>query len=152
MRALEKIELLVGIPSDDETHLGDDPGPNARTDGPATNALIGYVQNYGSPARNIPARPFMEPGIANGMPKAEPYLKAAATAATGGDLGRAERNIMAAGLVLQGAVRLEITEGDFAPLAPATIAARRRAGQQGELRPLIVSGQLRRSVSFVIRK
>lgn len=152
MRDLAKMQLLVGIPSDDEPNLGDGSGSNVRNDGPATNALIAYVAENGSPARNIPARPFLVPGVEAGMPQAEPYLKAAAEAAISGSTGAVERNLMAAGLVLQGAVRQEITTGDFAPLAPSTVAARRRRGHQGEIRPLLDSGQLRAAVNFLVRK
>ena len=50
---LSKVDILVGIPHGE-----------ARTDGDGlTNAQIGYLQETGSPAMNIPARAFLVPGV-----------------------------------------------------------------------------------------
>jgi hypothetical protein len=52
---LSNKDVLVGIP---------DSAPE-RTDTPITNAQIGYVMETGSPAHNVPARPFLVPGVAD---------------------------------------------------------------------------------------
>jgi hypothetical protein len=152
---LSKTKLMVGFPSDDDEKLGTG-GPDARTDGPATNALLAYVHETGSPARNIPARPFLHPGVEDGLSQVEPHLRAAATAALepAGATEKVKKEFVAAGLILQGSVRTKITVGPFVPLAESTKAARRRkhpaAGD--EVTPLIDTGQLRAAVNFVIRK
>ena len=46
-------EVLVGIPEDNTERVNGDE---------ATNAQLGYVHEFGSPAKNIPARPFLIPG------------------------------------------------------------------------------------------
>jgi hypothetical protein len=49
-------------------------------------------------------------------------------------------------------VRAFITAGQgFAPLAAATLAARRRKGRTGT-KPLIDTGQLRRAITYVLRR
>lgn len=57
-----------------------------------------------------------------------------------------------AGLVAQAAVKNTLRAGEgFPPLADATLAARKRAGFTGT-KPLIWTGQLLNSVTYVIRK
>ena len=75
---------------------------------------------------------------------------------------------MAAGLVAQNGIKDIITAGNFEPLALSTVRARAKRGSAGALaeiqsrdagnapnsentRPLIDTGQLRNSISFVIR-
>ena len=53
IHTLETNRVLVGIPQE----------KNARNDGQMTNASIGYIQENGSSANNIPARPFLIPGV-----------------------------------------------------------------------------------------
>jgi hypothetical protein len=48
---LTKSELFVGIPED------------SLRDTDITNSALGYIHEFGSPANNIPARPFLYPGI-----------------------------------------------------------------------------------------
>jgi hypothetical protein len=55
-----------------------------------------------------------------------------------------------AGLIAESSVRKKINEGPFEPLAPKTLQERKRRGRTGE-KPLIDTGQLRNSVTYVIR-
>lgn len=139
-RALERRQVMVGVPS---TTAG-------REDGPITNAVIGYIQEHGSPAQNIPARPFLVPGVEDGEPKFTPRLKAAAQAALDGDVRKVEQRLHEAGLLAQNAVRAKMSEGIPPPLAPRTLAARRARGRTGEV-PLIDTGALHQSITYVLR-
>ena len=57
-----------------------------------------------------------------------------------------------AGLVAQAAIKNTLRSGEgFPPLADATLAARKRAGFTGT-KPLIWTGQLLNSITYVIRK
>lgn len=133
--------VLVGIPADN----------NARKDGPITNAALGYVHENGSAAHNIPPRPFLVPGMKVAAPKCADVLKGYAKKAVTGD-ATIDQGLNAAGLVAQSAVKNRIRSGEgFAPLQPATIAARKRQGKQGE-KPLIRTGQLMNSITYVVRK
>lgn len=145
---LPRREVLVGIP---ELRTQRSTLEEAQ---PLTNAAIGYIHENGAPEMNIPARPFLLPGIRNARAEIAKYMRQAAEAlmARGqeGAMDKAERAMHAAGLVAVNAVQSKITEGPFAPLAPATIAARLRRGRTGT-RPLIDTGQLRRAITYVIR-
>ena len=57
MASLAKTHILVGIASGSK---GD-----ARTDGGPKNHELGFIHEYGSPSSNIPARPFLIPGVRN---------------------------------------------------------------------------------------
>lgn len=144
VEALTRSEVLVGIPAGP-------PRDDALAQGiTVTNAEIGYLNEFGSPAMNIPARPFLIPGVTDARDKVAAALLAGARAALSDNPGPADASLMRAGIVAQTSVQLRITEGPFVPLAPATIAKRREQGHAGT-KPLLMSGMLRRSVQFVVR-
>lgn len=145
LKALTTREVLIGIP---ESTSAREPDP----DEPAhlNNAQIAYLQETGVPEKNIPARPFLGPGVAGIGDDAARRLKAGAQKALSGDLEAVEKTLNAVGLVGQNAVREKITDGPFAPLKPSTLANRKRRGRKGE-KPLIDSGQLRNAVTYVVR-
>lgn len=137
-------EILVGIPQANTERRNDD-------NTSITNAEIGYLQETGSPAMNIPARPFLVPGIEEVQKPIVGQLEKAARAAIDGQSDAVDKAFHAAGMIGQNGVRKRINNGDFQPLAEATLAARRRRGRTGT-KPLIDTGQLRNSVTYVIRK
>lgn len=137
---LAKKDVLVGIP---------DSAPG-RNDGPISNAAIGYIQETGSPANNIPARPFLIPGVKDAQKDIAARFGAGAKQALSGNGTAAEASLHAAGLIGQNAARRKINNGPFEPLKESTLAARRRRGRTGT-RPLIDTGQLRNSLTYVIR-
>jgi hypothetical protein len=136
-------EILVGIPQANTARRNDD-------DTSITNAEIGYIQETGSPAMNIPARPFLVPGVQAVEQGITKQLEKAAHAALDGSRLDVEKSFHAAGMVAQNGVRHQINDGDFKPLAEVTLAARRARGRTGT-KPLIDTGQLRNSVTYVIR-
>lgn len=135
-------DVLVGIPE----------GSTDRKSGdPATNALIGYVQEFGSPANNIPARPFLIPGVQDIQKPAADRLKVAAQRALSGDLSQAEKQLHAAGLMGQNSARAKVNSNIQPKLSERTLAARRARGVTRE-NTLVDSGQLRNAITYVIRK
>lgn len=164
-------QVLVGIP-DSTTSREQEEGS------PITNAALGYIHEFGSPDANIPARPFLIPGVEKAREGATERLKAAAKAALDGDKASVDRHLNAAGTLAANSARNEIQTGDFVPLKPGTIANRHRARgtasmrksetdylemvKEGEspeaaqestgIRPLINTGQLRNSLTYVVRK
>ncbi|WP_429498952.1 hypothetical protein ACQUFY_08495 [Robbsia andropogonis] len=136
---LTKRQVLVGIPD----------GAPSRQDTPQSNAQIGYLQETGSPANNIPARPFLVPGVADVQEQVAEILQGGVKEALSGRA--ALPRMHGAGMVAQGAVRRKITNGPFQDLAPATIAARQARGRTGT-KPLIDTGQLRNSITYVVRE
>ena len=142
---LTRKDVLIGIP-EAETNRQDEDGGSA----PATNAALGYIHEHGSPANNIPARPFLIPGVKDAQGAIEKRLKQAADAALKGDKAAVDRQMHSAGIEAQNSVKTKINSGDFEPLAPATLAQRKARGRTGT-KPLIDTGQLRNSITYVVR-
>ena len=117
MARLRKMRLLVGIPGD----AGNQPGSKVPL------AVVGYIQELGDDELRIPARPFLVPGtesVKDDVAKQMAY--AAAMVLAGAPAAAAAAQLQAAGTLAVAAVKKRMNEGPFAPLAPATIAARAR--------------------------
>ena len=164
-------QVLVGYP--DSTSDRDE-----ETDGPMTNATLGYIHENGSPKANIPERPHLVPGVRKAEERAVAYMEKAAKATLSRDPKRANAYLNDAGIVAMNSARNEITTGDFVPLQPGTVAARHRsrktksmrkseikyleliaqgmapgaAQDAAGIRPLINTGQLRNAITYVLRK
>ena len=138
LAAVAQRDVLVGVPAGE-----------ARDDGPS-NAEIGYQNEFGSPANNIPARPHLLPGVAAVQDKVASKLTQAADAAATGRPSDAERQLHAAGLLAQNSVRRTLTTTAYRPLSERTLAERRARGRTGT-KPLIDTGQYRRSITYVVR-
>jgi len=176
INALVKKKVLVGIPESTAERSDDE------DEGPMNNATLGYIHENGSPAANIPARPFLIPGVEDVEDKIASRLKKASKAAVDGKSGEVDRQFEAAGMIAEQSVKNKINDGDFAPLKPSTIANRRRSrgtesmrdsekeymeliasGAQAAgmslseieseagIQPLVNTGQLRNSITHVIR-
>lgn len=133
--------VLIGIPAEKAP----------RKDGDETNAEIGYLHEHGSPARNIPARPFLKPGVEQAAQKCADVLgKFAKTAFNNPD--DIDKGLNAAGLIAQTSVKKRIISGEgFAPLSARTLAERKRSGAKGT-KPLIRTAQLLNSITYVVRE
>ena len=141
IKAMLGKQVLVGIP---DANAG-------RKDGAITNAALGYIHENGSPARNIPARPFLIPGVAAVKAKTVSILKRAAEDGLENP-SAVDKGLNAAGLVAVASVKNRIRNGEgFAPLSEATIAERKRKGAKGT-KPLIRTGQLLNSITYVVRE
>lgn len=140
LKTLANKDVLVGIPeSKDE-----------RDDGDIGNAAIGYINENGSPAQNIPPRPHLKPGVKSVEQDFMPHLKAAAQKALEGNAEGAVASLDRAGTVAANGVKRYITITGFTPLADATIASRLGRGRTGN-KPLIDTGEYRRSITHVVR-
>ncbi len=140
LKTLANKDVLVGIPeSKDE-----------RDDGDIGNAAIGYINENGSPAQNIPPRPHLKPGVKSVEQDFMPHLKAAAQKALDGNAQGAVTSLDRAGTVAANGVKRYVTITGFTPLADATIANRLRRGRTGN-KPLIDTGEYRRSITHVVR-
>jgi len=158
--ALTSKKVLIGIP-----------GENAeRNDGSEmNNPTLGYIHEFGSPANNIPARPFLNPGVKDSKNEWLIRLKKAAEAALNGDKSKVEMEMMDAGSIASTASKLIITSGVLQPLADSTLKARSRKGDKGAIaelasrasgnspgtdlaKPLIDTSGLLNSITYVIRK
>ena len=77
LERLKRSVVFVGIASGSKT--------DAREDGGPPNHLLGFVHEHGSPAANIPPRPFLVPGVKSGKEKVTKHLEAAMRAALNDD-------------------------------------------------------------------
>lgn len=165
--ALTGTRVMVGVP-EDKTQRKDSSG--------ITNSQLAYIHEHGEPTAHIPARPFMIPGVERVRGDTVNLLKIAAEKALDGDPAAVERQLHRVGLVNQASIRGVITEGIPPPLAASTIAGRirrvkgkkrrasiqsaldvgtpasRQGGVEGLFTPLVLSGQLRNAITYVLRK
>ncbi len=139
LATLTKKEVLVGIPAEEASRKGE--GPN--------NAELAFIHTLGSPLRNIPARPFLEPAIndPDNRKLINAQLEQAAKAALEGDEALLDQKLNLAGTVASNAAKQWFTssKNNWAPNAPATIA------QKGSDKPLIDTAQLRRAVNHIVK-
>jgi hypothetical protein len=132
---LAKREVLVGIPQEAASRPGS----------PINNAEILYINDLGSPINNIPARPVLVPGVQHSEELWVKQLGMAGKSALSGNAEAAEKHLASAGQVAANAVKREFTDGDLAPNAPSTIAAK------GSSQPLVDLGEARRAITYIIR-
>ncbi len=161
LKALAHTQVLVGVPAAKTAREGDEE--------PITNAALAYIHDKGAPESNIPARPFMEPGIKAAQKRINKYLGQAGDAAMSGDKRKMLAAFNAAGLTASTSIKTKINTGPFQALALATIKARARRGRKGAqlyveqlnagivpdpslAKPLIDTAQMRNSITYVIRK
>jgi hypothetical protein len=112
---LSRRRVLVGIPA----------GESPREGGTITNAAIGYINEFGSPAANIPARPHLVPGVQNALPAVTKYFEAAARAALAGNTGAVDTYFEQAGQKAVDSVKSLIRSQLKPLLAESTVKARR---------------------------
>lgn len=147
VKELTEHDVLVGFPDNGSSREDENGVPSQ-----ITNAMIAFIQEHGSPARNIPARPFMVPGVMSVKGRCESMLQQAALAALEGDRPKYLRILNQIGMIGVNAVQAAITRGEgWPPLAESTLAARRRRGVK-RTHPLLDTGQLRQHVQFVVRR
>lgn len=142
---LAETRVLAGVPAEKGVRTGEG------DEGPINNAQLMYIHENGAPEANIPARPVVVPGIKSEQSGIRAALAAAGARALSGDITGMRKAFNAAGILAQNGMRKRITEGPFVALSERTLAARRAAGFKGD-KPLIRSGQLRRALTYVIRR
>lgn len=140
--------VLVGIPAE----KGD------RRDGdPITNAALLAINNFGSPANNIPARPVMEVGIRNAQDALAEQFKKAAKEALKKGISALDVYYERAGMIASNSIKKAINDQDFdgAPgPSEATLRARQYIGKTGfkGTKSLVVTGQMRNAITYVVKK
>lgn len=165
---LTQTQVFVGVPREKDT----------RDDGPISNASLAYLHENGSLDGKLPARPFMKPGIEAVKARIESELKKTGQLALKSKNPKltVEKGLTRIGLIAVNSIRAKISEGIPPPLAESTIKGRirrvkgrkrrariqaaldagtpasRQGGVEGVFTPLILSGQLRNAITFVLRK
>lgn len=138
--------------------IANDSSKNSRKDGaPITNAQLGYIHERGSPAANIPPRPFLEPGVKSAKEKIEKGLERAAKMAISGDEKGFEAQMERVALSSASAVKGYMRSGEFAPLSETTVRKRlekiKKSGGTGSaIKPLIDTASLLNAIDGVVVK
>ncbi len=139
--------VLVGIPEEKTTRKDSDP---------INNATLLAINNFGSPANSIPARPVMKVGIRNAQDAiAEQFKLCAKNVLTQGPAALT-KYYERAGMIAANSIKKAINDQDFdgAPgPAESTLKARkyiRKGGFKGT-KSLVVTGQLRNSITYVLK-
>lgn len=122
VNALAAADVLVGIPQERAPRRGES----------INSASLAYIHEHGSPVNNIPARPFMRPGVRAAMPKIRPLWRQAANEALTGN-GNVRQTLNKIGMIARNEVVKAITTPNppFVPLKPETVRARLRKTQAG---------------------
>ncbi len=151
LQRLQKSLIFVGIAAGSK---GD-----SRKDGPA-NHLLGFVHEHGSPAANIPARPFLVPGVKEAKDEVKSGMEATMRAALNDDEKAVKSLLDQTGMKAVSAVKNYMRMGNFEPLKPSTIKNRNRSRltkgkRQNEkvgqnIKPLVNTGALRDALDYYV--
>lgn len=107
-------------------------------------ALQAYIKEHGSPAYRVPPRPFLEPGIEKHLDLVESGMKAALQDVLDGGDGRTQRERLGATMAAKVQAYFQEDNG-WPPNAPSTIK------KKGSAQPLVDTGALRQSITYIIR-
>ena len=115
-------------------------------DSKINNAQLMYIHTNGSPARGIPARPVIEPALAANKELIGEALNAAADALLAGNAEEAEKAFKSAGQLGANAAKRWFRDprNGWVENSPSTIKVK------GSDKPLIDTGELRRSITYVV--
>jgi hypothetical protein len=144
LKELKSVRVFVGVPEEDtQRKLGDAKHPHNQD---VTSAQLVYIHTHGSPLKGIPARPIIELAIEADKANIVAELKDAGVASLAGKKQEAMLYFRRAGQEAENFVRgwFFDARNNWAPNKPATIA------RKGSDRPLIDTGELRKSIVFVI--
>lgn len=138
IKELKKIDVFVGVPQEEA----------GREQNGITNAELLYIHTNGSLTNNIPPRPIVEPAIQDSKEEIGTLLKEAILKALEGDTDGAMAGMERAGTQGENAVKGWFTnpKNNWAENAEST------KKRKGSSKPLIDTGQLRKSITHVVKK
>lgn len=146
IKALAKDRVLVGIPAEKADRDPDPDEPNPEIN----NAEIGYLNEFGAPEQNLPARPHLVPGIQRVLPKITEAYKQAGKLALDGNVSAIRAAETKIGFMATSSVKNLIAEGLSPALSERTLDERNRRGVT-RTNPLQDTGQYRNNIDFVVR-
>lgn len=114
------------------------------------NAFIGYIQEHGSPFRNIHARPFLMPALKSSADVAESLISQGMSRELV-QPGAIAQGLGQAGTLIRDKAKSNIVNSvGMKALSPVTLKAREKIGFKGT-KPLIHTGQLLNSITYVVK-
>lgn len=122
LKLLADIDILVGYPEDAEDAERHDESGKPED---LTNATLAYIHDNGAPEANIPARPFMAPGIKDVEEKLADKLGEILKAVLiGKGTAVVERGLIQVGTIAALGIQKKINEGIPPPLSDYTLRQR----------------------------
>lgn len=163
IKLLVRDEVLVGFP-EETTERPPEEGEKSNI----TNASLGYIHDNGAPEVNIPARPFMLPGMEAVQGKSTELLAKQAQYVLQGNVAKVGEGYERLGLLVVASIQNTITAGIGPALADSTVRRRAKKGRKGaqaELnrraagygaslqlaKPLVDTAEMLKSVTYVVR-
>ena len=140
LMSLTDVDVIFGFIEDknEERQKGD----------PLTNATLGYIHEYGSPAAHIPKRPFLQPAFERKRDWAVKQLRSAVLEAIDGNKAALKTALTLVGTAFRDQAKANIIEQyKMVPLSEETLEARRRRGLK-RTKALIDTGQLLNAIHF----
>lgn len=137
LRTLGRREVAVGI-------LGPK-ADAAEDDGPKTVLFVATIHEFGAPRAKIPARSFVRAYVDENSSKIKALQSKLFVDVLAGKL-TPDAALDRIGAVVAAGMQARISRGIDPPLSPKTIA------RKGSSKPLINTGQLRSSITWLVRK
>jgi len=160
MKEIQNMEALIGIPQEANVAHKDENG----ADSPITLAELLYIHTYGSPVNNIPARDVLDSAMEHNQDDIVVLLKKVLERASNGDLEGAKAALDKAGIQGASMAKKWFTDpaNGWAKNADITVDGgwmkNKVSGKtfyvkgKGSNRPLVDTGELRKSITSVVRR
>lgn len=134
--------VYVGIPQEESSR---------ENSGEVSNAELLFIHTNGSPANNIPARPVIEPALKDDSERLSKMMAESAKMVFQGNKDEAIRKMKLAGMRGQNVTRAWFVnpKNGWAPNAPSVYKKKIEKGST-DPRPLIDTGELRKSITYVV--
>ncbi len=141
IKLMREKEVLVGIPESDSTRTGDSM---------INNASLLFINQFGSPVNNIPARPVMTIGIKNSEERVAKEFESCAKSVLSKGTEDIDMYFQRVGIIASNSIKKVINEQDgIVGPAESTLRARERRGFKGT-KSLVVTGQMRSAITYVV--
>jgi hypothetical protein len=137
LQDLDSLEVAVGV-------LADDKGDAAHAGTALTVLTLAEIHEFGAPAAGIPQRSFLRATIDEHAEEIRALQQTLLGQVVGGRLS-VEQALARLGAFVVGLIQARIAAGIAPPNAPETVA------RKGSATPLVDTGQLRASVTYVVR-
>lgn len=140
---IEGSAVYVGIPQKNSSREDNSEG--------ITNAELLFIHTNGSPINNVPARPVVEPAIEDDQERLTRMLTQSYLLAFSGRIQDALLQLQKTGMRAQNIARNWFVnpKNGWPPNSPGVQAAKRKKGSTNP-RPLIDTGELRKSITYVV--
>lgn len=144
LKDIKENEVYVGIADDTTEREADKDG--------VTNAELLFIHTNGSPVNHIPPRPVIEPAIKKDSERLTKMMKQAAQYFFEGKRDQAIQQLQLVGMRGQNVSRKWFVdpENNWPPNSPAVQRAKRKKGATNP-RPLIDTGELRKSITYFVK-